>query len=93
MEFLLWESFKTPVALGRFLLVDLLNWLLLSEDFVFEGEAFRAFQEISVGTVPVYRFFNTEKGGHFFTPSENERDAAFQISQFRFEGEAFYTFV
>lgn len=38
----------------------------------------------------VYRFYNTEKGSHFFTSSVAERDAIAQnLFQYRYEGEAF----
>ncbi len=44
-------------------------------------------------TAPVYRFFNTVAGGHFFTTSEAERDAVMRdLPQYRFEGVGFYAY-
>ncbi|MDR9404126.1 MAG: hypothetical protein RI580_11870 [Halothece sp. Uz-M2-17] len=38
----------------------------------------------------LYRFFNTVAGGHFYTPSEEERDAVqANLSQYTYEGAAF----
>jgi hypothetical protein len=40
--------------------------------------------------LPVYRFFNTQTGTHFYTTSTSERDSVIaNLPQFRFEGEAF----
>ncbi|MFQ3573077.1 MAG: trypsin-like peptidase domain-containing protein [Thermodesulfovibrionales bacterium] len=42
---------------------------------------------------PVYRFFNTSTGTHFYTISTAERDHVRNTyPQFRYEGEAFYAF-
>ena len=41
---------------------------------------------------PVFRFFNTTAGGHFFTVSPGERDAAAAIDGFSFEGVGFYAY-
>jgi hypothetical protein len=39
---------------------------------------------------PVYRFYNTEAGGHFYTTHEGERDSViFDLPFFLYEGEAF----
>ena len=61
-------------------------------EYVFEGIGFRAYDTDSVSTEAVYRFFNAETGGHFFTISEIEKNAVMSISQFRYEGEAFFAF-
>ena len=38
-------------------------------------------------TTPVYRFFNTQAGGHFFTTSTEERDYVINnLSQYNYEG-------
>jgi len=40
--------------------------------------------------ITLYRFFNTVAGGHFYTPSEEERDFVINnLSQYNFEGAAF----
>ena len=42
---------------------------------------------------PVYRFFNTSAGGHFFTMNEAERDSVIaNLSWFRYEGISFYAY-
>ena len=42
---------------------------------------------------PVYRFFNTAGGSHFFTTNEAEKDAVIQGAPgFRYEGIAFYSY-
>ena len=46
----------------------------------------------TASTVPIYRFFNTVTGGHFFTASELEKEAIANIPQLRFEGETFLRF-
>ncbi|MBN2405839.1 MAG: hypothetical protein JXE06_09685 [Coriobacteriia bacterium] len=42
---------------------------------------------------PVYRFFNTRNGSHFYTPSSQERDMVIAqlASQYRYEGIAYHT--
>jgi hypothetical protein len=43
--------------------------------------------------VPVYRFFNTQTGVHFYTDDEAERDHVIATwPQFAFEGVAFHAF-
>ncbi len=61
----------------------------------FEGVGFAAFDQpdAAEGIAPVFRFFNTETGGHFFTISETERDAVLDgAPSYRFEGVGFYAF-
>jgi len=47
---------------------------------------------LSTGTLaPVYRFFNTLRGGHFYTISETERDYIIHdLPQYTYEGVKFY---
>ena len=61
-------------------------------EFVFEGVAFKAFASESSATAPVHRFFNTEIGGHFFTANAFEMEIVSSMSQFRYEGTAFYAY-
>jgi subtilisin-like proprotein convertase family protein len=42
--------------------------------------------------IPVYRFYNTTTGTHFYTASEDERQAVAQFPGFNIEGVAFYAF-
>lgn len=45
------------------------------------------------GTLPVYRFFNTETGTHFYTISEDEKNYILaNWPQFHFYGSAFYAY-
>jgi hypothetical protein len=47
-------------------------------------------QKASAQLLPVYRFFNTRTGTHFYTTSTTERDSVIaNLPQFSFEGEAF----
>lgn len=61
-------------------------------DLRFEGVGYYAFASASgVTTDPVYRFFNTVDGGHFFTLSAPERDQVMATRpDLRFEGVAFF---
>ena len=41
--------------------------------------------------MPLYRFFNTQAGTHFYTPSSEEKDIVIEtIPFFRFEGIAYW---
>ena len=62
-------------------------------DFTFEGVGFRAFGQESASTQPIYRFFNRETGGHFFTGSENEKNIILNLPSLSYEGEAFFCFL
>ena len=42
-------------------------------------------------SLPVYRFFNTQLGSHFFTVSEIEKSSVEIMEQYTFEGVAFRT--
>ena len=45
------------------------------------------------GALPVYRFFNTQTGAHFYTMDENEKDVIIDtLDNYNFEGEAYYAF-
>ncbi|HKK22259.1 MAG TPA: hypothetical protein VJ947_01125, partial [Pseudohaliea sp.] len=62
-------------------------------EFKYEGvgfEAVHAEAEVAAELQPVYRFFNTQAGGHFFTADAAERDTVMKtLPQFNFEGLAF----
>ena len=58
--------------------------------YVYQGATFEA----DFGNAPLYRFYNTETGHHFFTVSEEERDFVLSKSNsgewpFNYEGVAF----
>jgi len=58
----------------------------------YEGAGFSAFEAETVeGVVPVYRFYNTMTGGHFFTISPEERETVIEnLPIYRDEGVGFY---
>jgi hypothetical protein len=59
--------------------------------FNYEGISWHASPTPRTGWVPVYRFFNTITGTHFYTTSAAERDHVLATwSQFLFEGIAYY---
>ena len=48
--------------------------------------------EFVTGTIPIYRFFNENSGGHLFTSFEAEKDYLLNESGFIFEGVGFRAF-
>ncbi|MCC0177186.1 S8 family serine peptidase [Waterburya agarophytonicola K14] len=67
------------------------------DNFSFEGEVFSAYS-LETGTsiegaIPIFRFFNTSTGAHFYTPSVAERDnVEDNLPDFQSEGIAYYAF-
>ena len=64
----------------------------LSGTYRYEGEAYRVCASPVAGSLPVYRFYNVQKGVHFYTASEVERASVVErlSSVYRFEGAAYY---
>jgi hypothetical protein len=59
--------------------------------YAYEGIAWHANTTQSAGWVPVYRFFNTRTGTHFYTNSAAERDNVIAtLSWYSFEGIGYY---
>jgi uncharacterized protein YkwD len=59
--------------------------------FAYEGPAFEASNQAGGGLSPVYRFFNSATGVHFYTISETEKNHIQQtLPQFQLEGVAYY---
>jgi Protein of unknown function (DUF1566)/Repeat of unknown function (DUF5648) len=59
--------------------------------FTYEGISWYASTSESTSWVPVYRFFNTKTGTHFYTTSAVERDHVLATwNWFNFEGIAYY---
>jgi Protein of unknown function (DUF1566)/Repeat of unknown function (DUF5648) len=59
--------------------------------FSFEGTSWHASTTQQAGWVPVYRFFNTKTGAHFYTISAAERDNVIAtLSWYNFEGIGYY---
>ena len=63
-------------------------------DLAYEGTSFNSFGEGSFpDAAPVFRFFDTKEGGHFYTISAAERDQVLATRpDLKFEGTAFYEF-
>ncbi|MDR9405265.1 MAG: hypothetical protein RI580_17750, partial [Halothece sp. Uz-M2-17] len=66
---------------------------LTEEDFVINEEITQPPEEDpSPAGEEIYRFFNTQTGGHFYTTSEAERDTVIEnLPQYEFEGASFAT--
>lgn len=69
----------------------------LSQIYSYEGTSYYAFEGNSpsapaAGTTAVYRFFNYQRGSHFFTASSSERDSVITnlSGTFRYEGIGYY---
>jgi Ca2+-binding RTX toxin-like protein len=82
---------------GHFYTTDVVerDYLMATRpDFRYEGTTYNSFEDASFpGAAPVYRFFNTKEGGHFYTTSEVERDSVIaSLPDYKFEGTAFYEF-
>ena len=82
---------------GHLFTADLNETLVLgsAESFNAEGVGFQALSkeaEEVAGSLPVYRFFNTQLGSHFFTISELEKSTVEGMEHYNFEGVAFRTF-
>ena len=64
-------------------------------NFQTEGIGFEAIsrndEEVS-GSLPVYRFYNSDLGSHFFTASELEREHALTLETYIYEGVGFRAF-
>jgi len=64
------------------------------DNYIYEQESYRSVDPTSdplTGVKPVYRFFNTNTGAHFYTMSELERDSiSDNLTNYNFEGIAYY---
>lgn len=63
-------------------------------NFSFEGGSYQAVDPLTgmPEPQPVYRFLNQDTGVHLYTIAEAERDATQELSNFSFEGEAFFAY-
>ncbi|MDC1427929.1 matrixin family metalloprotease [Rhodospirillaceae bacterium] len=89
--------FYNPLSGGHFFTADVAEKNVLDGNgsFSAEGVGFESMSKDmaeSAGVVPVYRFFNTNLGSHFFTASEQEKDHVLDIGDFNFEGVGFRAF-
>jgi hypothetical protein len=64
----------------------------LSSTYRLEGVAYKVSLSSAGGATPVYRFYNTRQGVHFYTSSEAEKDDVVRTlsSTYRLEGVAYY---
>ena len=62
------------------------------ENFTYEGIAYEAHPVQVENTVPLYRFFHTQTGNHFYTVSEQERLDIIETQSppYNFEGIKWY---
>lgn len=64
-------------------------------NFTSEGASYASVDSLTGSSdepLPVYRFLNQDTGVHLYTIDENERDAVDELSNFNFEGEAFFAY-
>lgn len=63
-------------------------------NFNYEGASYTSVDPLTGSPEPlsVYRFLNEDTGVHLYTISEVERDAVEDLSNFSFEGEAFFAY-
>ncbi len=90
------DRFFNPEVGGHLFTADPNEALVLSssENFKSEGVGFQALSkeaEDVADSLPVYRFFNTQLGSHFFTVSEIEKSSVEIMEHYTFEGVAFRT--
>lgn len=89
--------FFNPDAGGHFFTTDLLEKEIVPTvtNFTPEGVGFRAISldlGNATGAVPVHRFYNSERGSHFFTINEIERQSVASLEEFEYEGVGFGAF-
>ncbi|MGD1919757.1 MAG: hypothetical protein ACFCAD_13215 [Pleurocapsa sp.] len=61
------------------------------DHFIYVVEVFFAYHSEVEGSLPIYRFYNSTTGAHFYTPSAVEKDfVANELTNFQSEGIAYY---
>ena len=82
-----WVSSDDPSTAELFL-YNGTETIKLTDD---EPGLFFAYETEVEGTIPIYRFYNSDTGAHFYTPSAVERDNVEQnLPDFQSEGIAYY---
>ena len=63
-----------------------------SNVYSFDGQAYSVSPQPTSGSIPVYRFYNLKNGSHFYTASEQERNAVIAkwSATYQYEGPAFW---
>ncbi len=89
--------FYNPTGGGHLFTADVVekNTVDGNSNFISEGTGFLALSRLDDGldnSVPVYRFFNSQLGSHFFTASEIEKSHVELLDNFIFEGTGFRAF-
>ena len=89
--------FYNPTGGGHLYTADVVekNTVDGNSNFIAEGTGFLALSRLDDGfnnSVPVYRFFNSQLGSHFFTASEIEKSHVESLDNFIFEGTGFRAF-
>lgn len=85
--------FRTDTG-GHFFTADKSEKESLKGSIVFrdEGVGFNALESSSIhleSTIPIFRFFNTSLGSHFYTASIEEKEAVLTFDSLNFEGVGF----
>lgn len=91
------HRFYNPNLGGHFFTADSIEKDSVDENTSLDGEGvgFEAIpreNETINESVPVYRFFNSKLGSHFFTAFELEKDSVMTLQGFLFEGVGFRAF-
>jgi predicted Zn-dependent protease len=89
--------FYNPDVGGHLFTADIAEKASVEENSNFnaEGSGFAAISrddEEITGSIPVYRFFNTKLGSHFFTAVELEKSHVMTLDNFIYEGVGFRAF-
>ena len=91
------DRFFNPLHGGHLFTADIVEKDVLNTDpvFISEGVGFKAISkehEFVEGSVPVHRFYNSDRGSHFFTAFEEEKAVLTEDNNFVYEGVAFRAF-
>jgi hypothetical protein len=91
------NRFYNPEVGGHLFTADIaeINSVDENANFNAEGAGFRALSRVDeeiIDSVPIYRFFNSKIGGHFFTAVEQEKDHVMTLDNLIFEGIGFRAF-
>jgi len=77
---------------------DEMNMLLQTNvhgQWQYEGVAYNAFSSNVANSIPLYRFYSAQYGGHFYTASDAEKNyiiANYPTSEWNYEGVAYYVY-
>ena len=91
------NRFYNPEVGGHLFTADIaeINSVNENANFNAEGAGFRALSRVDeeiIDSVPIYRFFNSKIGGHFFTAVEQEKEHVMTLDNLIFEDIGFRAF-